>query len=1664
MSPSIDTTIIRTLALEELPLELQSLQLNNSDESLTQQLLDAVERGSISVSVFGVWLGFCKSSIVLEQALRQKISIRIRNLGIKQLRSGLESSRWEQIWEGLGGTAGLLDILSDLSVEEVKAACRAISRLACNGDLTRIDTDLTRKRARVTDLFKSLHPKQFPDSLIKSRDLRPLTRYYQLLVPSCTAEIIEWITSAEQDGRWQFVKERDLLKHHSETIAKVAIHNVFNTQSLDVKSKYRLQKLSRQYPPSSSSKHGFSASMVFALSLLRRIVETDTEDMEDSWIVANLIRPLLRRAIHKRVAWSQNQQIVDLAVQFFEHRPEALKYLNRAKGDVFHMVAICWSRRSGLFEVHLKRLMGMVFDKKTAFEDFTDLLVGIPRSRRYALLRMCCLETTGLDLESEDDLSKLQGVLQHYMLYALEADQALGLFQRLRRARGDADLVSLGPWTSVLSTRRTQAAIEGDPEINLLVLLNRTGQCEEAENHAIGILDIRRKATQTSTNRETRAEQAVSVWACANASGSVRLLRHTLHWAKRFIRDQLTASKLFSAYYQETHRLLSGFPVHGISSLKPQDLRLRVEAANAFVMDMIEVAREALREPSFRPSDWRKMIESFTHIIRVRIELSARWKRETVYSDEEIYSSLWEDTVAMLLQAERVLNGEDYKKLGAAKISGLVDWSSVFSQMANGKPRPLDKSTWRFINAVAAARDSLWTELRPHRYPDVLTLPAPFPRGLPVQHLLALWSPNVLELDQVVPYVSSRVQDTLFADPKTALKAVRAPKSLMPAIGYFVDSYNYALTTYIPRTCDKQVKQARLLKAWNHAIGPLSLGRMDTLEAIRFWKPVIPSYLQSTLVEIRTSDRSVSWRPAIPKFDEPSQPQDWNPLEGRPSAVKMESCQLKEPTYIDFCTTGRQAKHIKAGLGAFHDAPRPCIPAEYRSAPSLWSPSEAFTLAALLVLDAKYGTTDRLLMVPFPSSSDVRFPCVFLDEVFLSSEEVTLSGAASYIINNVVDGHADVPLPLVRQITGILVHKLGAKSPPQALETTALGLLNALSHSDRPGLAFELVMKVIMERSDASSWHRILFNTGFLQRVPASDARAYIERYAEAIVAKLEALKNSKLSKAGVEQADTTGINPSTSSYEGSASQLEQPIIKVTTLKSLAQLLRRSTYIGDDVSLEILLNLSKKSKHIDVRVSILKTLLSKLEANRPELWDSVLTALESFLALASHLDERQPGSQISVSAETNNSNEGKTRQSNAIGITKPSVPVMQTTTKTMWQDDSPMLGAFLDHFEKLEGGQLWQLYMDCVMVPLMDALNEQTAKWTALFLTNFAPERIDVSKSGLPLIPKGSHILQRILSSKIKESNRIPRRVLDQLSSYLIFHINPPAWVRTLNQRFEDDLSLRGLPEVGTWLSLYGSDRLNPAGVLPYRNIRSFDNNPAGEHAAHVTRSFYKETFIKVFKELLMVDGPEYSRLSALFSSVSLAEDDDGFRRSTIEHLITCVNNLRTRDWERNPDRIPAVLPDTFKWRLELLAYPGHTTSDSDEAREESSKDLAQQLAALIDDISGSVYHIKLEQIKERLEDEDQAVLTALFLGDISKPRLSWLTMSELLKVYLAAEMMLQSRGRDIGTLGDRVRELLGTWTASENEDVRRTGHRLRGQLLDADGEWQSTAPGTSWW
>ena len=161
------------------------------------------------------------------------------------------------------------------------------------------------------------------------------------------------------------------------------------------------------------------------------------------------------------------------------------------------------------------------------------------------------------------------------------------------------------------------------------------------------------------------------------------------------------------------------------------------------------------------------------------------------------------------------------------------------------------------------------------------------------------------------------------------------------------------------------------------------------------------------------------------------------------------------------------------------------------------------------------------------------------------------------------------------------------------------------------------------------------------------------------------------------------------------------------------------------------------------------------------------------------------------------------------------------------------------------------------------------------------------------------------------------------------------------------------------------------------------------------------------------------------------------------------VESLRTREWERDPNRHPSVLPNTFHLRMCLLQYASQH-SDHPPDSEEHCAAFATRVVTLLDQTSSGLYHTKFQKLRDSLEyvRGHNRFRVACILGDISKTRLSWLTLYDLLRVELAATLLYEGGQDDYqnGALQERVEALRQSWRMSESEDVRKAGFiRWRG-------------------
>jgi hypothetical protein len=271
-------------------------------------------------------------------------------------------------------------------------------------------------------------------------------------------------------------------------------------------------------------------------------------------------------------------------------------------------------------------------------------------------------------------------------------------------------------------------------------------------------------------------------------------------------------------------------------------------------------------------------------------------------------------------------------------------------------------------------------------------------------------------------------------------------------------------------------------------------------------------------------------------------------------------------------------------------------------------------MSALLFLELHIPNHEYILIKPFPSEHDVRYPDIWLDPSFFEMDEKDGVG-------NVRDEDAfdilQVLLPTVSpsllfRLTEAAVEALFNVPPEESkakiamLERLAYGFLSLLAQSDRPSLATEFILKVIIDRSDSSSWHRKLMSIGFLRRLSSAQARNLIQTFANAI--------NQKLNQ----QAERT---QAVASPDDGDSAVPRPYIKVTTVKYLAQLLNGADFVPVKFSVDILGALLKASTHIDIRAAIVESLtvmLSKCEEDESSdcVGNQILQALQSTVPIA----------------------------------------------------------------------------------------------------------------------------------------------------------------------------------------------------------------------------------------------------------------------------------------------------------------------------------------------------------------------------------------------------------------------------------------------------------------
>ena len=620
--------------------------------------------------------------------------------------------------------------------------------------------------------------------------------------------------------------------------------------------------------------------------------------------------------------------------------------------------------------------------------------------------------------------------------------------------------------------------------------------------------------------------------------------------------------------------------------------------------------------------------------------------------------------------------------------------------------------------------------------------------------------------------------------------------------------------------------------------------------------------------------------------------------------------------------------------------------------------------SALLYQASKTGGTSRILASPFPSHQDAHYPSLFLDQDLLSAKDVSDSDARE-VLKSLLDS---IPPTLIRALTVSALDNL-SNTPQQSIqvalrESSACRVLFLLAQSDRPQLTIELVLNTILDRPDASSWHRQLLKKAFARSLSAKHAQELILSFASAVRAKLE--KQASL--------------PRTPSVTGGSATLPKPVIKVTTVKFLAQFLDDADFIPAHVAVDMLSQLFQSASHIDIRVTVVDSMLVRLafcnDDSSTALAERLLLALQSTIPVLSSLNERR---QTQEEDWIEAAKAGTLPEIYDDGGIDAYPPILDLVLKAVVHNRIP------DYNRR-------KVIIQRILLPAIKQSELNSARWVKAFVSKHAPtsQTLDM----LPL-PVKRRMLVSLISSCFAD---VSSSVLDLYHLFVLTNMLPPPHLTLLNDKVNNDKDLRASDEGQHWLDLYGhrTRAFHSLGLkLGSTLSRTWQSStlPDGIQVAYVQKLVTEQAgaLLQHFDEhmdyhwndfigVLEPPAPYYGQRD------KQAWLDNG--RPIVELIISRIGALRTPAWNQGPSRQPKALPDTFRLRLWLLNYPdlNHSIPEG-----EGGKVFAEQLVSSLKGVMyvGIAYHHKLKDIESaalRCTDDDRVRCLPPWVNCVIRP------------------------------------------------------------------------------
>lgn len=620
------------------------------------------------------------------EQLRQTQCSRTRTRAIVTFCKGLRRGPlFQSFWNGVGGAAGLANLMAQFSLRDVRALCRHLGATASAQNAR------PERKAGLAELVRLLHE----DGPVKM-DPRPLRQYYRDILPACDLDLVlKWDENCRTE--WSKFQRVVLSTSHRGWYQKRFLNDLCSPVAASQRMSF------------SAERRLFQGDLAFSeITLSTLIANEETISYVPDDFLADFALPMLRRLVRRQKYDDETRdKFLNLVVQCIGSHAEVFEsHSIEDREELIRYTIQRWSavRVRGVYtdtnatrertDLCLAQMVKLMSSSCQLLGSLENIFNGLLRDRKshvdsYHLLRLILQHARGYELDIDDDspraLSRLSDLTEQgkrwpmeLFLY-LDTDNAIGLFERLSAADPTSSFLTVGvrsrsSLSTVLQQNQHPGSSHGDAEIVRYLLLAKSSNKETDDSAGVArartLIYERRKKSEEGREWQQREYWARSAVNLCVAAGDMEMLDGTILWARRFTNQPLVGRGLYNRSTfgtEEIRELLSAAPgKYKDGEDSPSDRATvvagAIEVSNRILVHLAETIKMSMSQPQADNKHWQTLLDL------PKIVVDCRLKKENAAAFNALFDPaalgvgggavemVWKPTIDTLLMAERLLS------------------------------------------------------------------------------------------------------------------------------------------------------------------------------------------------------------------------------------------------------------------------------------------------------------------------------------------------------------------------------------------------------------------------------------------------------------------------------------------------------------------------------------------------------------------------------------------------------------------------------------------------------------------------------------------------------------------------------------------------------------------------------------------------------------------------------------------------------------------------------------------------------------------------------------------------------------------------------------------------------------------------------------------------